>query len=88
MTTHALASLEGVHKRYGDRVALDGLDFEVRDDELLALLGPNGAGETTAIALPLGLKRPDAGTVRLLGGSPRDIGTAAVSGSCHSTSSS
>jgi len=69
----SLASLERVHKRYGDRVALDGLDLDVREGQLLALLGPNGAGKTTAIAILLGLKRPDAGTVRLLDGSPRDI---------------
>ena len=73
MTSHILAALEGVHKRYGDQIALDGLDLEVREGELLALLGPNGAGKTTAIAILLGLRRPDAGSVRLLGGSPRDI---------------
>ena len=72
-SSHSLAALEGVHKRYGDQVALDGLDLEVHEGELLALLGPNGAGKTTAISILLGLKRPDAGSVRLLGGSPRDI---------------
>jgi ABC-2 type transport system ATP-binding protein len=73
VTSHVLAALEGVHKRYGDQVALDGLDLEVREGELLALLGPNGAGKTTAISILLGLRRPDAGSVRLLGGSPREI---------------
>jgi ABC-2 type transport system ATP-binding protein len=73
MTGASLAVLEGVHKRYGDKIALDGLDLEIRAGELLGLLGPNGAGKTTAISMLLGLKRPDAGTVRLLGGSPRDL---------------
>jgi ABC-2 type transport system ATP-binding protein len=69
----SLASLQGVHKRYGEKVALAGLDLEVRQGELLALLGPNGACKTTAISILLGLRRPDEGSVRLLGGSPRDI---------------
>ena len=68
-----VATLSGVHKRYGKTVALAGLDLDVRRGELLALLGPNGAGKSTAISLWLGLLEPDAGTVRLLGGSPLDV---------------
>jgi ABC-type multidrug transport system ATPase subunit/peptidoglycan/LPS O-acetylase OafA/YrhL len=67
------ASLSGLHKRYGKTIALTGLDLEVRRGELLAVLGPNGAGKSTAISLWLGLLEPDAGTVRLLGGSPLDV---------------
>jgi ABC-type multidrug transport system ATPase subunit len=67
------ASLSGLHKRYGKTIALAGLDLEVRRGELLAVLGPNGAGKSTAISLWLGLLEPDAGTVRLLGGSPLDV---------------
>jgi ABC-2 type transport system ATP-binding protein len=70
MQTQILASLTGVHKRFGEVTALDGLDLEVRRGELLALLGPNGAGKTTAIALMLGLQRPDAGQTMLFGESP------------------
>jgi ABC-2 type transport system ATP-binding protein len=69
----ALARLAGVQKRYGDTVALNGLDLEVRAGELLAVLGPNGAGKTTAIALMLGLQIPDAGEVTLFGRSPHDL---------------
>jgi hypothetical protein len=47
----SLASLTGVHKRYGKTVALAGLDLDVRPGELPALLGPNGAGESTAICV-------------------------------------
>ena len=68
-----LARLDGVRKRYGETTALDGLDLQVRQGELLAVLGPNGAGKTTAIALMLGLQRPDAGEVLLFGRSPHDL---------------
>lgn len=68
-----LARLSGAKKRYGDTTALDGLDLEVRQGELLAVLGPNGAGKTTAIALLLGLQRPDAGEALLFGRSPHDL---------------
>jgi ABC-type multidrug transport system ATPase subunit/peptidoglycan/LPS O-acetylase OafA/YrhL len=70
---NSLATLSGVHKRYGQTVALAGLDLDVRRGELLAVLGPNGAGKSTAISLWLGLLEPDAGTVQLLGGSPADV---------------
>jgi ABC-2 type transport system ATP-binding protein len=69
----ALARLTSVRKRYGDIVALDGLDLEVRPGELLAVLGPNGAGKSTAIALMLGLQEPSEGQVELFGRSPHDL---------------
>ncbi|MBN1831126.1 MAG: ABC transporter ATP-binding protein [Deltaproteobacteria bacterium] len=65
-----IAELAGVYKRYGNTVALDGIDLKVPGGKLLAILGPNGAGKTTAISLLLGLKKPDAGKVTLLGKSP------------------
>ncbi|HEX6834868.1 MAG TPA: ABC transporter ATP-binding protein [Rudaea sp.] len=67
-----LAQLRGATKRYGTRVALDGIDLDVRRGEIFALLGPNGAGKTTAISLLLGLLRPDAGSARLFGIDPRE----------------
>jgi ABC-2 type transport system ATP-binding protein len=70
-----LAELAGVTKRFGNIVALDGLDLDVRRGELLALLGPNGAGKTTAISLLLGLQQPDAGSATLFGQSPLRIET-------------
>lgn len=66
-----LASLHGVHKRYGALPALDGVDLQLRAGQVLALLGPNGAGKTTAISLLLGLLRADAGEVRLFGQDPQ-----------------
>jgi ABC-2 type transport system ATP-binding protein len=65
-----IAELSGVYKRYGNTVALDGIDLEVPGGKLLAILGPNGAGKTTAISLLLGLTRPDAGKFTLFGKSP------------------
>ena len=73
MSQDVVAELHGVTKRYGTIVALDRVDLQVKRGELLALLGPNGAGKSTAIALWLGLIQPDAGTVRLMGGSPLDV---------------
>lgn len=68
-----LASLRGVHKRYGTQTALDGVDLELRAGQVLAVLGPNGAGKTTSIGLLLGLIRPDAGQVRLFGHDPQQL---------------
>jgi ABC-type multidrug transport system ATPase subunit/surface polysaccharide O-acyltransferase-like enzyme len=70
----SVAVLAGVSKRYGNTTALAGLDLELNPGELLAVLGPNGAGKSTAISLWLGLLTPDAGTVRLAGGSPFETG--------------
>ena len=70
-----VAELAGVHHRYGDVVALDGLDLNVRAGEVLAVLGPNGAGKTTAIALLLGSLPVQGGEVRVFGCEP---GAAAV----------
>lgn len=68
-----LAQLRGVHKHYGAVAALRGVDLSLHGGELLALLGPNGAGKTTAIALLLGLLRPDRGVALLSGRDPQDI---------------
>jgi ABC-2 type transport system ATP-binding protein len=60
-----------VTHRYGPRVALDQLDLEVPQGEVLALLGPNGAGKSTTISALLGLVRPQEGRVEVLGSDPR-----------------
>ncbi len=61
-----------VTKKYGDVRAVDEVSPTLRPGETVALLGPNGAGKSTTLDLLLGLKRPDSGTVTLLGTSPRE----------------
>jgi ABC-2 type transport system ATP-binding protein len=51
---------EGLIKRYGGTVALDGLNLAVNEGEVYGYLGPNGSGKTTTIRLLLGLHRPSA----------------------------
>ncbi|MCL4849318.1 MAG: ABC transporter ATP-binding protein [Acidobacteria bacterium] len=57
----------GLVKRYGDVLAVDGLDLDVTEGECFGLLGPNGAGKTTTIEILEGLLAPDAGEVEVLG---------------------
>ncbi len=54
---------EGLTRRFGDVVALDGLSLRVAPGELLGFLGPNGSGKTTALRSILGISEPDSGTV-------------------------
>jgi ABC-2 type transport system ATP-binding protein len=57
--------LDKVSKRYGDKVALSDVSFEVRPGEVFGLLGPNGAGKTTTIRVVMDIVRADSGSVRL-----------------------
>lgn len=63
----AALRLEGLRVRYGDFVAVDGLDLEVEQGELFALLGPNGAGKSTTLRVLTGQLAPSAGRVVALG---------------------
>ena len=60
-------SCDGLRKRYGDVVAVDGLTLHVARGECFGLLGPNGAGKTTTIEILEGLNAPDEGDVQVLG---------------------
>ena len=62
--------VDGVSKRYGDVVALDGLSLTVGRGELFGFLGANGAGKTTTIKLLTGQRHPDEGSVSVLGRDP------------------
>ena len=62
----------GLRKRYRRQTAVDGVSFTVGRGEVIGLLGPNGAGKTSVIKILLGLVRPDAGEVLLLGQPARD----------------
>jgi ABC-2 type transport system ATP-binding protein len=57
----------GLVKRYGSKLAVDGLDLVVEKGQCLGLLGPNGAGKTTTVEMLEGLHAPDAGTIELFG---------------------
>lgn len=63
----AAVAARGLIKRYGDVLAVEGLDLDVRRGEVYALLGRNGAGKTTTIRMLLGLIRPTQGRVEVLG---------------------
>lgn len=58
---------DGLTKRFGDKVALDGLTLSVGAGEVMGFLGPNGSGKTTTIRLLMGLLRPTSGHARILG---------------------
>ena len=68
----AAISIRGLVKRYGEFVAVDGLDLDIRRGEIFALLGPNGAGKTTTVEICEGYRRRDAGEVRVLGADPAE----------------
>lgn len=57
----------GLTKRFKTFTAVDNLSFEVKRGEVLGFLGPNGAGKSTTVGMILGLIRPDAGTVKIMG---------------------
>ncbi|MFZ4132304.1 ABC transporter ATP-binding protein [Streptomyces cellulosae] len=72
MTTTDTVVFDRVTKKYGDVRAVDGVTLALRPGETVALLGPNGAGKSTTLDLLLGLKRPDSGSVTVLGTGPRE----------------
>jgi putative spermidine/putrescine transport system ATP-binding protein len=68
--TEPAVKLEGVEKRYGDVVAVAGIDLEIRDGEFFSMLGPSGSGKTTTLRMIAGFELPTAGRVLLHG---RDV---------------
>ena len=63
--------VEGLTKRYGAHLAVDDVGFAVTEGEVFGILGVNGAGKTTTVECLQGLRRPDAGVMRVLGLDPR-----------------
>jgi ABC-2 type transport system ATP-binding protein len=66
--------VEHLVKRYGDATVVDEVSFTVEKGEIFGILGPNGAGKTTIVETIEGLRRPDAGTINVLGLDPRRDG--------------
>jgi ABC-2 type transport system ATP-binding protein len=62
-----MIEIDGLTKRYGDKIAVDGLSFVVQPGVVTGFLGPNGAGKSTTMRMIAGLDRPDSGTVRVNG---------------------
>src|SRR5947209_5576475 len=62
-----MLEVTGLHKRYGDLVAVHEVSFRAEPGECVGLLGPNGAGKTTTVAMIAGLLPPDRGEVRIQG---------------------
>ncbi|MEA2367142.1 MAG: putative spermidine/putrescine transport system ATP-binding protein, partial [Thermoleophilaceae bacterium] len=65
--------LDGVRKTYGDVVAVDRVDLDIREDEFFTLLGPSGSGKTTCLRMIAGFERPDEGRVELAGRDVTDL---------------
>lgn len=66
-----VVTVRGLTKSYGGRRVVDGLDLDVHAGEVVGILGANGAGKTTAVECLQGLRRPDAGSIEVLGLDPR-----------------
>jgi ABC-2 type transport system ATP-binding protein len=65
-----VVEMTNVTKKYGDVVAVQSISLRVERGEVLGVLGPNGAGKTTTVECAIGLRSPDAGTIRVLGLDP------------------
>jgi ABC-2 type transport system ATP-binding protein len=66
-STEPALRVSGLAKRFGDKVAVAGIDLDVPTGSFYGLVGPNGAGKTTTLSMATGLLRPDAGTVAVHG---------------------
>lgn len=69
-----IIKVEHLRKAYGPTVAVEDISFEVAEGEIFGLLGPNGAGKTTTVECLQGLRRPDAGRLRVLDLDPQSNG--------------
>jgi ABC-2 type transport system ATP-binding protein len=71
---NTVINVSGIRKTYGATVAVQDVSFEVREGEIFGLIGPNGAGKTTTMECVEGVRRPDSGTISILGLDPfRDV---------------
>jgi ABC-2 type transport system ATP-binding protein len=68
--TNNVIEVKNLHKAYGTKKAVDGLDLAVREGEIFAILGPNGAGKSTTVEILEGSRKRDSGDVSVLGVDP------------------
>ena len=73
---NAVVEVRQLTKRYGSLCAVDGVSFHVEEGEVFGILGPNGAGKTTTVEMIEGLRRPDSGSILVLGMNPQTEGRA------------
>src|SRR5579871_4513802 len=74
MTRNPVIQVAGIRKSYRKNVAVNDVSFEVTDGEIFGLIGPNGAGKTTTMECVEGIRRPDRGSITVLGLDPfRDV---------------
>ncbi|MBB6119436.1 ABC transporter ATP-binding protein [Nocardiopsis algeriensis] len=66
-----IIDVRNLHKRYGEKTAVDDVSFSVEEGEIFGILGPNGAGKTTTVECVAGMRPADAGSVSVLGRDPR-----------------
>lgn len=76
MTENTAVRVRGLRKRYGDVVAVDALDLDIRQGEVFGILGPNGAGKSTTVEILQGHRSRDGGEVSVLGHDPATGGRA------------
>lgn len=72
MNNLLILTINNLEKEYGGTKAVRGVSFQVRSGEIIGLLGPNGAGKTTIISMILGVLKPSAGTIEILGKNPQN----------------
>ncbi len=70
MNTQAAVEIAHLRKAYGEVVAVDDVSLSVAEGEIFGILGPNGAGKTTTVECVMGLRSPDAGSIRVMGLDP------------------
>jgi len=70
MSTSPIIQIENLHMQFGGRMILEDITLEINQGEFIAILGPNGAGKSTLLKLLLGLYKPTAGKIRILGSMP------------------
>ena len=72
--SEALIQARGLTKKFGDFIAVDGIDFDVAKGESFGLLGPNGAGKSTTMRIIAATSRRTAGSITILGRDPEEHG--------------
>ncbi|MET1051220.1 MAG: ABC transporter ATP-binding protein [Mycetocola sp.] len=66
-TSPVVLRISGLSRRFGDTVAVDGIDLDVHEGSFYGIVGPNGAGKTTTLSMVTGLLRPDSGSISVHG---------------------